>query len=91
MSTKNGSLRRSEPHVEILSGTWRPKDAFYLATDAIAQWLLSEHEAGRSPWQTLFDLGSDAQVLPFADWVTGLRSEQGLHNDDTTLLCVEVV
>ena len=91
VSTKTRALKRSEEHVTILSGTWQSKDAFYLATDALAQWILAEHEAGRPPWKLLCDLGSESERLAFPDWIAELREGDLIHNDDTTLVRVEVV
>ena len=81
----------------VVSGEWRPRDAFYLASDALAQWALAAHEAGRPPWP-LFrglkhgaDHGRDSpEGRSFEEVVTELREHGGLHNDDTTLLRVEV-
>ncbi|MHC4077628.1 MAG: PP2C family serine/threonine-protein phosphatase [Planctomycetota bacterium] len=92
LSTKcPAPIPRGAPHVHVMSGTWQPKDAFYLASDALAQWVLAEEEAGRPPWKTLCELGTKAQVQPFDSLVDGLRSANQLHNDDTTLLRLEVV
>jgi hypothetical protein len=84
-------IPRTAPHVHVMSGTWEPKDSFYLASDALAQWILAEEEAGRPAWQTLCELGTAAEQQPFDTLVTGLRSDNQLHNDDTTLLRLEVV
>ena len=91
LSTKCPSpIPRGADHVFVLSGSWRSKDAFYLASDALSQWLLAEHEAGRSHWALLNDLGTDAEQQPFAALVDDLRESGRLHNDDTTLLRIEV-
>jgi hypothetical protein len=84
-------IPREADHVHVLSGTWEPKDTFYLASDAMSQWLLAEEEAGRPPWQTLCQLGTGAEAQPFQAMVEQLRADNKLHNDDTTLLRLEVV
>jgi len=88
-------LAESQP--TVFSGEWRPRDSFYLLTDAFAQWTLAEHEAGRSPWEMFRGLrhaddpgGGDAGSRCFQTVVAELRETGGLHNDDTTLLRVEV-
>ena len=92
LSTKSPSkIDPNEPHVHMLTGTWQSKDAFYLATDALSQWLLSELENGRPPWKLLCELGTESEAQPFESLVTGLREEKVLHNDDTTLLRLEVI
>jgi hypothetical protein len=81
----------------VVSGEWRPRDSFYLATDALAQWALAEHEAGRHPWPLFRGLNHTAdqgrggsESRSFEEVVAELRENGGLHNDDTTLLRVEV-
>ncbi len=83
------TMKRNASHVSIHSGTWSRGDLFYLATDAIAQWLLLRQEADMPPWDMLRDLGDD-DTRPFDELVEEMRSEHDLHNDDTTLLRVEV-
>ncbi len=83
-------IRRGAENVSLMKGDWEPGDVFYLATDAIAQWLLSELEAGRPPWESLRDLCADDDTTLYARLIDELRTSQGLHNDDTTLLQVEV-
>lgn len=85
-----GTLLRGGDPVTVLTGEWRPRDAFYLATDALAAWLLAEHEQGRAPWELVRELGDDGSAAPFDLIVEQLRSEHGMKNDDTTLLRVEV-
>jgi serine/threonine protein phosphatase PrpC len=81
--------------VTVLTGEWQPNDEFYLVTDALAEWTLSKHEAGRPPWSLFRSLGEDddssgAGQGAFETLVAKLRKKDGLHNDDTTLLRVEV-
>jgi len=83
------SIGRNAPHVNVHAGTWSRDDRFYLATDAMAQWLLLRDEAGLPPWTMLRELG-EADTLPFDELVDRMRLEHDLHNDDTTLLRVEV-
>ncbi len=85
-SKQNQVLRRSADFVTVLAGTWRPGDAFYLATDALSQFLLAEQEAERPPWAVLRALGSRT----FTSLVAKLRAGNAIKNDDTTLLRVEV-
>lgn len=87
VSSRGGSkLRRGAPELRILSGRWQAKDTFYLATDAMAQWLMAEHEAGHSLWRMLREQGSEV----FPPIISILRGTDRMHNDDTTLLRVEV-
>ena len=88
-SKSKETMKRNASYVSVHSGTWSRGDLFYLATDAIAQWLLLRQEADMPPWDMLRDLGDD-DTRPFDELVEEMRSEHDLHNDDTTLLRVEV-
>jgi serine/threonine protein phosphatase PrpC len=81
-------------HVKVISGEWLPNDVFYLLTDAIAEWALAQQEAGKPPWALFRKLGrrsnAKAAQQTFEKLVTKLRKTGGLHNDDTTLLRIEV-
>ncbi len=88
-SKSRETIKRNASHVSVHAGTWSRGDLFYLATDAMAQWLLLRQEADMPPWDMLRDLGAD-DTRPFDDLVDEMRSEHDLHNDDTTLLRVEV-
>ncbi len=84
-----------ESRIKVVSGEWLPSDMFYLLTDALAEWTLGEHEAGRPPWSLFRSLGqngdsSDTGQRSFETLVAKLRENGGLHNDDTTLLRVKV-
>jgi hypothetical protein len=83
-------IRRGADDVNVLSGAWQSGDNFYLATDALAQWLLAIQEAGRPPWVKLGELCAAGDTPTFVRLVEELRALGDLHNDDTTLLRVEV-
>jgi hypothetical protein len=68
-------------------GDWAAGDAFYLMSDAIACWFLTEHTSGRAPWPEARELGAES----FPGWVSGLREERGLRNDDVTLVRIALV
>jgi hypothetical protein len=75
--------------------TWRghckPGDRLWLMTDALAQWFLAQCESGKAPW-TAVDavLAAPEQQAGFRYWIEELRAQQGLRNDDVTLLAVQV-
>jgi hypothetical protein len=70
-------------------GDRRSGDHLLLMTDALAQWFLSEFEAGRRPWQTLGQVRAGG-LAAFAAWVNDQRSLRRLRNDDVTLLTVNL-
>jgi hypothetical protein len=67
-------------------GDWQAGDRFLLMTDALAQWFLRRHEAGDRPWQELSRLAE--ATAEFAAWVEDRRRQDGLHNDDVTLVVI---
>jgi hypothetical protein len=67
-------------------GEWQIEDEFYLMTDALAQWFLSQCEAGQQPWSNFQD-SSTAQVSnTFENWIAYLREQKAMKNDDVTLV-----
>ena len=73
-------------HVRLARGTVAEGDDFFVCTDAMAAWFLSRSEEGGKPWETLRDLSE----IGFAEWVDEARRTSGLHNDDVTLVHVDV-
>jgi hypothetical protein len=70
-------------------GTWRKGDTFYLMTDAIACWFLSQVETGRVPSRELQDLSS-GKSRHFRSWLTSLRERKVVRNDDVTIVRIEI-
>ena len=68
------------------SGECWPDDLIILASDALAQWLLSEQSDGHKPWETLLGLGAG----DWEHWVTSCREAGSMRDDDTTLLLIQV-
>ena len=77
--------------IHVLEGQWEVDDHFYLATDALSRWLLMEYEAARKPWAMLVDLDTEAQAESFHGWISHLRTNQLLKNDDVTLVRIDMV
>ena len=76
-------------------GDCQAGDHLWLMTDALAQWFLTQAEAGSKPWLALAPLaqtdGDDASAQQeFAAWIERLRSQRQLRNDDVALLAVSV-
>ena len=83
-----GSKSNGEPpneRIQISKGSLRDGDMLVLATDAVAAWLLKQHENGRPLWKWLYrKLGTPES---FAAMVAYGR-KNGLRNDDFTLVRV---
>ena len=70
-----------------LDGECEAGDLFILASDALSCWFLARAAAGERPWETLGALDPP----DWEAWVAGQRAGGLMHNDDTTLLMMEVV
>ncbi len=77
----------TDDHFSKINGEAKIGDRFYLVTDAIACWIFKQLESNQNPWLKLEQISS--QEL-FADWVSELRNQHAIANDDTTLLCLEI-
>ena len=75
--------------IRWVSGTFGSGDAFFLMTDALAQWSLKEDEEGRNPWALLRALDT-GDAPAFDVWVDGLRRTKELRNDDVTLIRIDL-
>jgi hypothetical protein len=71
--------------VRTKNGVCKPGDRFFLATDAIAKWILTKVEAGEPPWETLLGLKTEAE---FEQFTNAQRDNQSMRNDDTTLAII---
>lgn len=73
-------------HVRFAEGTVAEGDDFFVCTDAMAAWFIACVEDGGRPWDTLRDLTE----IGFAEWVSEARWTGGLHNDDVTLVHMDI-
>jgi Protein phosphatase 2C len=71
--------------LRITAGSWEDGDCFYLMSDALASWSLSSHESGENPWQRLREI-TLSKGAPFEDWISSLRRDRAIKNDDCTLI-----
>lgn len=74
-------------HVRTASGRTRPGDAFFLCTDAVAEWFLREAARGGRPWRVLRGFAADHDG--FAAWLDTVRREGLMRNDDVTVVHVD--
>ena len=73
------------------SGVWEAGDAFYLMSDALAAWFLSEQQADNNPWPLARELGTDEAEREFPQWISEIRALGALRNDDVTLVRIATV
>ena len=72
-----------------MGGSWEDSDRFFLMSDAISAWFLREHEINHQPsilMQQLL-LKSNAE---FANWISDLRENNEIRNDDVTFMSLSV-
>lgn len=70
-------------------GTFDCDDSFLLMTDAIACWFFKEYEKENKPWSILKGLNGDDRP-GFEEFVTRLRRDKLMKNDDVTLLRIDI-
>jgi hypothetical protein len=85
--TDAGKLRR---HIKMKSSDWERGDSFYLATDALSAWFLRTNESEGRPWAPLRDMDTIDFELEFSEWVDEQRDLGQIHNDDTTLIRIDM-
>jgi len=86
-SNPDYNRRLKESLLSPYSSKARSGDTFFLSTDALAQWFLSECETKKKPWTELRNLKNPPE---FQEFVERLRTSRLIRNDDTTLLIVEI-
>ncbi|GEN09575.1 Protein phosphatase 2C [Myxococcus fulvus] len=84
VSTHGAQNARVVEQAREATGEVRAGDTLLLMTDALAHWLLGEHERGGRPWLALPARAS------FESFVAGLRAARSIRNDDTTLMRLSV-
>jgi hypothetical protein len=79
------------PVARCARGKWRLGDRFLLMTDALAEWTLRQTEENRQPAADIDRLLTEsAPQDAFAGWVEERRNRHGLHNDDVTLVIIDL-
>jgi hypothetical protein len=88
---RNQAIWEQQDRIER-TGQWQACDTFFLMTDALACWFLSQFEKGEKPWMTLNTVAEQAQLLRgyFGNWTDEIRASRAMRNDDVTLLIVDV-
>jgi hypothetical protein len=71
-------------------GSWLDGDVFYLMTDALACWFISQIELGNKPLKELQEFASSIEPARFSTWIESLRDDGLIRNDDSTLLRISV-
>ena len=83
LSSNPASNKGVWDHIKRNQGDCQIGDSFILTTDALAQWILTEHESELKPWVQLCRLKTNKD---FVNFIADLRRTDSLRNDDVTLL-----
>jgi serine/threonine protein phosphatase PrpC len=75
----------SEP--TYINSYYDKDDIFFLATDALAEWIFKDSEKGGSHWRKLISITNQKE---FAELIQQIRHEKLIKNDDTTLCRIVV-
>jgi hypothetical protein len=73
-------------HIHRHQATYVAGDRFYLATDALAHFVLTQVEQGVPVWDQIDEVVGDAAPGAFGDWVNRVRGQGLMRNDDVTLV-----
>jgi len=84
-------LDQDIPATELAHGDCQDGDTFYLMTDAIACWFLTDFEKSGQPWQIIRDLDTGGERATFAEWIEKLRDTHEIRNDDVTMIRIEII
>ncbi|MGI8537679.1 MAG: hypothetical protein ACR2K2_14630, partial [Mycobacteriales bacterium] len=79
-----------DKHRRRTSGTFASGDEFFLCTDALAAWLLSQDAVQGKPWSQWSHFWPAKRGGVFDEWIATERFSGRLHNDDVTLLSVRI-
>lgn len=86
------SIESSTSKVDLLhlQGSWQAGDKFLLLTDAIARWILGKSDSALGQ---VCDIETDIDLREFTNQQRAVLGEDGrssLHNDDITIMKVDV-
>jgi hypothetical protein len=85
--TAPSARERMRTRLALSGGPLAVGDRLFLATDALAEWMVRSADGAGQPWRELNRLEHPAR---FRDLVTGRRRAGQLKNDDVTLMRVEL-
>jgi len=90
LSSRGGENDVIRRHIGLTGGAWDHEDSFYIVTDALAAWFLRIARNGGHPWEPLRDMNTVDFDLDFESWVNAQRDAGDMHDDDTTLVRVDL-
>ena len=87
-----GTASANESYLDhAFYGSWKSGDDFFLMTDALAEWSISNLRDGKNVSGILKDkLTRKSRDNLFSEWINSLRFRHEIKNDDTTVIWVKV-
>jgi hypothetical protein len=85
LASNDGNEASLIPHFRSMTGAYRRGDVLMMATDALAQWMLSQVEQQQADW-CIFPILTDPQR--FAKLIEQERQDGRMADDDTTLVVI---
>lgn len=74
------------------TGSWNAGDDFFLATDAMAKWIIQTLEVRKNPVPILKDrLSRKSEPTYFQQWISALRRNKEIRDDDTTIIWLKLL
>lgn len=74
------------------TGSWEAGDDFFLATDAMAKWMMQYLEARKNPIPLIKDrLSRKSEPTYFQQWIASLRRQKEIRDDDTTIIWLKLM
>jgi hypothetical protein len=73
-------------HIRRYGAVYLDGDRFYLATDALAQFILRQIDEGVPIWNQIDEVAGEPGQDAFDDWICGARRWGHMRNDDVTLV-----
>lgn len=89
VASHNAFLNDPDVPTAAFKTNWPVKagDQIYLATDAVAQWIMQERDVGLNAVQELYNIQTQEE---FETLVLTLRQQHRMRLDDSTLICIVV-
>ena len=95
LGSRNRDTALIAERTRFTSGEFRHNDNFFLMTDALAAWFLTLADGPepelRDALQTLIDLSRPNDQAGFRNWISRLRADGTLHNDDVTFVHIDIL
>jgi hypothetical protein len=89
IGTKNLDLALIKRRSSTISGFYEAGDQFFIGSDAFSNWFLSQTELGMRPWHNVRDITCGA-ASEFGPWVRAEQESGRMHNDDTTIVHIDM-